>query len=75
MSNATGTVRISREVLRKILESALGATIPEDAEVVIGGPEMDYAEGELRLGYAWDNDDSSPIEWVTGKPHWLGDGK
>ncbi len=73
--NAEGTVTIGRDELRLIVEKALGHKIPEDAEVIFGGPEMDYAEGALSIGYAWDNSDCSPIEWATGKPSWLGDGK
>ena len=73
--NGNGTVYISRDELKEIVEKALGMKFPSDAEVIIGGPIMDYAEGELHIGFAWDSTDCSPIEWATGKPDWLGDGK
>lgn len=73
MSNGSGTVTIPLKDLREIVEKALGTKFPEAAEVVIGGPII--VEGDLQIGFAWDTDDRSPLEWATGKPYWLGDGK
>ncbi len=74
--NASGTVTIPHEEIVQIVAKALGNGIPTDAEIVFGGIQFDGdGKGGLEIGYAWDNSDCSPIEWASGKPSWLGDGK